>query len=249
MKDLIRWFIAVSIIGIGVILVLFNLGVIAFDAYQIWIYLYPVFFVLVGGKWLIQYIRKKGGSWVVGSFLLLFGLLLLFDRFEVLSFGFFDVWKLWPLLIIYIGVQFLKRDKRFLSVNWRKEDQIDMDDIFSKFSIGTYEYTRPNWRVEPTKLSSLFGDFYLDLSKAFIPEQEIPFSIRSLAGDVTILIPEHIPFRIQAMVRAGEIEVVGQRAEGIHRTLSYQSEDYEYAVRKIDFTVKLEAGSIRIDQV
>ncbi|MEF2293030.1 cell wall-active antibiotics response protein LiaF [Virgibacillus dokdonensis] len=249
MKNIIRLFSAVSIISIGIILVLFNLGVIAFDVYEIWVYLYPIFFVLVGIKWIIQDFRKKGKSWEVGSFFLLFGLLLLLDRLAILSFHFFDVWKLWPLFIVYIGVYFLKRDKNYSDTHWNNIEQEDNSATFSKFSIGTYEYTKPNWRAEPTKLHALFGDFYLDFSKAFIPEHEIPFSIRSLAGDVTILIPEHVPFRVQAVVRAGEIEIVGKRVDGVHRKLSFQSDNYEHAIRKIDFIIKLEAGSIRIEQV
>jgi lia operon protein LiaF len=251
LKGITRLFIAVSLIVIGVLLVLFNLGFLTFDFYYIWLYIYPVFFVMVGGKWFIAYFKKEGGSWAAGSFFLLFGILLLLDRFEMIHFTFKDIFKLWPLLIIYIGITVLKESKIIGTYSWRNMDRPKTHNPRSSmFSIGSHEYSSPNWKVEPLHLYNMAGDFYFDFSKAFMPEKEIPISIRSLAGDVTILMTENIAFRVDATVRAGEINVLGQQVEGIiNRTITYESEDYDSTIRKIDFTIKLKAGSIRIDYV
>jgi lia operon protein LiaF len=98
-------------------------------------------------------------------------------------------------------------------------------------------------------LRNAAGDYYIDFSKAFIPEKEIPISIHSWAGDVQILLPEHVAFRIDASVKAGEIHVLDQTADGINRSVFYESTDYEDAIRKLDMTIKLKAGSIRVDVV
>src|SRR5699024_5042218 len=231
----------------------------------------------------------RGGSWMFGSFLLIFGTLLMLDRFGIFSFVFKDIFKLWPLLIIYLGFTFIRpnrvyhhtqterkgkngyyygpydytkhydpdqyakyakeqtkkhvkdqvkyyTDKSFRDVVYdsadadkadpkdsgmdeptegRFSDEYDTgaDDATnhgdgqsrnhtnksnhssskrrgksysrgSFFSIGDIEYSRDNWKVEPMRLSNLAGDFYLDFTKAFIPEKEIPISISALAGDV-----------------------------------------------------------------
>src|SRR5699024_9906896 len=101
----------------------------------------------------------------------------------------------------------------------------------------------------PMYLRNLAGDFYLDFTKAFIPEKETPISINALAGDIRIVIPENIAFRVDADVKAGEIDILGQSIDGINRSMSFETDDYEDATRKLDFFLKLKAGSIRVDQV
>ncbi|GAA0448011.1 MAG: cell wall-active antibiotics response protein LiaF [Bacillota bacterium] len=243
MKNMVRYFIAITFIAIGVMLVLANIGVIHFNFSLAWSYIYPIFFIVIGLKWLFDFLKKIGGSWIFGSFFILFGTLLLLDRFEIISFTFGDIFKLWPLLIIYIGFMLVGRKKM------KVEYKGDHGDHTSMFSFGSHEFINQNWKVEPMKLSNWAGDFYFDFSKAFIPDKEIPITIHSLAGDVTILMPESVEFKVYASVKAGEVNVIGQTAEGINRSLTYETKAYDTSLRKIDFNIKLKAGSIRIDYV
>src|SRR5699024_4691683 len=95
-----RYFISVVLIGLGVILVLDNIGMIDSDFSETWHYLYPIFFVLLGFKWVIRFFQRGGSSWIGGSFLIIFGSLLILGRLEQTSitFSFSDIFKLWPLL-------------------------------------------------------------------------------------------------------------------------------------------------------
>lgn len=246
-----RSFIAITLILVGAALVLANIGIIDFNMNNAWIYIYPILFIIFGIKWMLDKMRYNGGSWVFGSFFFIFGSLLLLDRFEVIEFTFNDVYKLWPLLIVYIGFSFIGNSKsrnKFSSKSekWIKKNKMKGSYDSSFFSIGEHEYNQPNWKVEPMNLKSMAGDFYLDFSKAFIPEKEIPITITSLAGDVHILIPENIEFRVDATVKAGDIEVVGRTAEGINRSLMHETVDYDSAVRKLDIRIDLKAGSVRV---
>jgi len=237
-----------------VLLVLDNIGVADFGVRNLWHYVYPIFILVLGLKWLIDYFLKRSNHWFLGLFFTVFGGLLLLDRFEVITFYFSDVFKLWPLLIIYIGIVLLKfgRGQSFFSV-------VGDESTFNKskaagvknqhFTVGNQSYNQPNWKVEPMNIQTLAGDFYLDFTKAFIPEKKTPISIRSLAGDVHILIPKNINFRIEATVKAGEIEVLGNEWGGVNRSYQYETTDYEVAQQKLDFVIKLKAGSIRVDQV
>jgi lia operon protein LiaF len=247
MRRIIRYFLAVFLIVIGLMLVLTNLDIVHYDFGSAWAYIYPIFFVVIGLKWLIDYLMKKGGTWIFGSFFLIFGTLLLLDRFEIISFVFRDVLKLWPLLIIYIGfIIFGISSNKVVVVrnHGRKKNYYSPNRSF----VGSHEYNTPNWKVEPLNLSNMAGDFYFDFTKAYIPEEEIPVMISSLAGDVNIIMPDNVDFRVNASVKAGEIDVIGQRVDGIHRSLEFETTNYESAIQKIDFTIKLKAGSIRIDQ-
>ncbi|MFC4559164.1 cell wall-active antibiotics response protein LiaF [Virgibacillus kekensis] len=247
----VRYVLALVLILGGGALVLANLRLIDFEIGEVWIYIYPVIFVMLGLKWIVDKIRYNRGSWIFGSFFLLFGTLLLLDRFNVLDFEIDDVYKLWPLLIVYIGFSFFSgtspKRKHRTKDKWKGKKPHKY--YSGGFTVGSHEYNQPNWKVEPMNLRSLAGDFYIDFSKAFIPEEEIPIDVHSLAGDVHILIPENIPFQVDATVKAGEIDVVGQKSEGISRHLSYVTDDYETAVRKLDITVELKAGSIRVVKV
>ncbi|MFD1037676.1 cell wall-active antibiotics response protein LiaF [Virgibacillus byunsanensis] len=242
---------ATILIVLGAVLVLDNIGVTTFNIENAWLYIYPILFIVFGIKWMVDKIRYKGGSWVLGSFFFIFGTLIMLGRFDVIEFAFKDIFKLWPLLIVYFGFLFISHS------NGKKKIYVDTGNNKSKksytggssFSVGNHEFNQPNWKVEPMNLNNLAGDFYFDFSKAFIPEKEIPITISALAGDVHILIPENVDFRVNASVKAGDIVVAGRNVDGINRSLRFKTNEYETAVRKLDFTLKLKAGSIRVDYV
>ncbi|MGF7013769.1 cell wall-active antibiotics response protein LiaF [Ornithinibacillus bavariensis] len=248
-----RFLIAVLLIGFGVVLVLENIGVMDFNGRDAWGYIYPSLFILFGIKWMIDRMKHRGGSYAWGSFFFIFGSLLLLDRFDIITFTFGDVFKLWPLLIIYFGFQFIGnsfKPKVIIQKKGNHEEVIDAEYSNSSFfTVGNHEFNKPNWKVEPTTIKTLAGDFYYDFSKAYIPEKEIPITVNALAGDVHILIPENIEFQIKASVKAGDIDIVGQTVDGINRSLSYVTPNYDTATRKLNFTLKLKAGSIRVDLV
>ncbi|MEN2466679.1 cell wall-active antibiotics response protein LiaF [Ornithinibacillus sp. JPR2-1] len=244
-----RYIIAAVLIICGVILVLENIGITELSTKNMWGYIFPTLIVLIGLKWMIDRMRHKGGSWVWGSFFFIFGSLLLLDKFDVIEFAIKDVFKLWPLLIVYFGFLFIGKSTKPKVTIYNGGSKVEKDDNYSFFSVGNHEFNQPNWKVEPTTVKTLAGDFYYDFSKAYIPEKEIPITISSLAGDVHILVPENLEFQVYASVKAGDIDIVGQSVDGINRSLSYVTPNYDSATRKINLTLKLKAGSIRVDYV
>lgn len=250
MSNVFRLFLAVFLIGTGTMLVLSNLGIADFGFGSLWHNLYPVFILVIGLKWLFDFLRKRGTHWFLGIFFIVFGSLLLLDRFEYFTFHFVDVFKLWPLLIIYVGFVIFGGGfgNRTVIINKGSSKEKQYKSA-QNFVVGDHDYSQPNWRVEPMNIRTMAGDFYMDFSKGYIPEGETPIYIRSLAGDVHMLVPETVEFRIEAKVKAGDIEVIDHEVGGINRTYSYQSANYETADRKLDFNIDLKAGSIRLDSV
>lgn len=247
----IRFLVAVALIAFGVVLVLENIGIIEyeFNSRTAWGYIYPSIFVLFGIKWMVDRFRHRGGSWAWGSFFFIFGALLLSDRFGWIVFQFNDVFKLWPLLIIYIGFAVIGNSGKPKVIIQKTGDYDESEENSSFFTVGNHEYNKPNWKVEPTTVKTLAGDFYYDFSKGYIPEKEIPFTISALAGDVHLIIPENLEFKVKASVKAGDIDVIGNTVDGINRTLNYETPNYDSAKRKLNLTLKLKAGSIRVDYV
>lgn len=251
MRKFTQLLIATLIIVIGIVLVLGNLGFEAFEMKSAWGLIFPIVFMILGGMLLVKSIKRRSSGWVWGLFFVAYAALLLLDRYDYIEFAFRDVIKLWPVIIIYTGILILshtvfnkssknekhyKRNKKFYK-------------NYSKFSVGEHEYNQPNWKVEPMELNNLAGDFYLDFTKAIIPETATPITIDALAGDVHILMPMNVEFRVNANVSAGEINVVGQKVSGVGRALKYETVGYEAAVRKLDLRLNLKAGDIRVDQV
>lgn len=257
MNSFFRYFIGVFLIGAGILLVLSNVGLIDLGVGAYWYYLYPVFIFIMGVKWLFDFFFRRGSHWFLGLFFTVFGSLLLLDRLEYITFYFKDIFKLWPLLIIYIGLQLFNFGFGRDTIIYRpgKHDTVSHeknDKQYKKpqnFVVGSHDFSQPGWKVEPMNIRTMAGDFYLDFSKAYVPEGETPIHIRSLAGDVQILLPENIAFQFEAEVKTGSIEILGNGMDGINRTYHHRSEGYEEADRKLDFIIHLKAGEIRLDYV
>ncbi|HLR09730.1 MAG TPA: hypothetical protein VK136_10850 [Bacillota bacterium] len=56
------YLVAFSLMALGVVLLLMNIGVVDLDFHKAWHYFYPLLFLIVGLKWLIDYFRNQGGS-------------------------------------------------------------------------------------------------------------------------------------------------------------------------------------------
>lgn len=248
---LLRNLLAMFLIIIGITLFLINIDIIDLDIKGVWHFIYPVFFIIIGLKWMIGYIMTRRDSWIFGSFFIIFGSLLLLGRFDVIDFYFGDIYKLWPLLIVYIGFTIIggKKHPKIIVIRNKDKNKKENKREYHSFSIGEHEFNTMNWKVTPMELKNAVGDYFIDFSKAFIPEEEIPITISSWAGDIRILMPENVEFRVVASVLAGDINIIGETSEGINRNLFYETENYETATQKLDLYLKMSAGSIRIDKV
>lgn len=254
---------AFLLLTVGIVLLLVNIGVISLEIKELFVGFYPYVLVTLGIIALINSLRSRQG--IFGAiFLLLFSSLLILDRLEFINFQFIDIWKLWPYLIIYIGFSVLFKKHSF-KVHFENDLPAD---VFMKnekkgncevkkhskhrrrgFSIGDVSMKKANWSLEPLELYNTVGDYFIDFSKAYIPEKETPVVLNGWIGDVKMIVPEDIPVKIQARIKVGDIRIFDNQSEAINRTLFYKSKEYDEAVRKLNITIELKIGSIRIDKV
>ncbi|MBS8262961.1 hypothetical protein DYI25_00760 [Mesobacillus boroniphilus] len=243
---------AVILSGLGVILLLVNLGVISLEIKELFVVTYPFVMFLYG---LVALFRRQFG-W--GAFLLIFSSLLAMDRFDLFVFHFLDVWKLWPLFLIYFGLAMIFRKNRIKVVfdtdasSTKQETTADGDNSVKRIrgvSVGKVTFKKQNWAVEPMDLYNMVGDYFIDFSKGYISERETPVKVRGWVGDVKMLIPEDIPVKVSAVVGVGEVKVFDYAPEQIKHVIEYKSVDYDDAVRKLNISIELKIGSVRIDRV
>ena len=103
-----KWLLALFLILFGSVLLLRNLDIISTEIIDDFWAAWPLILVVLGLMMTIQYFHpEKHGSWKIGSFLIIFGGLLLAGNYDYIDFEFSDIWHLWPLIIIYIGASLL----------------------------------------------------------------------------------------------------------------------------------------------
>ncbi|WP_226576761.1 cell wall-active antibiotics response protein LiaF [Halobacillus litoralis] len=249
-KKFIEVFIASLFVVGGVVLLLSNLSIISLEMKWTWGNIYPFLLFIIGVKLWGDALFNRGGSWVFGSFLTIFGGLLLLDRFKVIEYSFLDLWQLWPLIFIYAGVRMFFRKRSASSVKYDSGDpSVKMAPKSKPMVIGDHSFNEENWKVEPMNLWNGVGDYKFDFTKAFIPDEDTPITVRGWVGDVKMFVPQHIPYRVEAKVKTGDIKVSGHKAEGFNRTLNYETDDYETATRRLTIHIDLGVGSIKIVQV
>ena len=244
---------AVILSALGVILLLVNLGVISLEIKELFVVTYPFLLFLYG---LVALLKRQFG-W--GSFIVLFSSLLIMERFGVIDFHFLDVWKLWPLVLIYFGAAILFKSKKIrityqTDISSPKEmgSSTEPDTSLKRIrgvSIGKVTFKKQNWAVEPMDLYNMVGEYFIDFSKGFIPDRETPIRVRGWVGEVKMLIPEDVPVKIDAVIGVGEVKLFDYAQEQIKHVVAYKSDDYDQAIRKLNITIELKIGSVRIDRV
>jgi|GEM_PF-3038886 len=117
--------------------------------------------------------------------------------------------------------------------------------------IGDVEYNSPNWSLEPIFLENTVANYFIDLSKAFIPEGETPIVLKGKMGDIEVLIPEDLAVKINVYNSVGDVTIFDNSypAVGSGKEYFYESPDYELASRKIKLEIHLSIGSVQIDRV
>lgn len=245
--------IAILLSALGIILLLINIGVISWEIKELFVVFYPYGLFVYGiGELINTFLKKKQHFWW-SIFILIFSSLLIMDRAGILSFHFNDGWKLWPLLLIYFGAGMIFRNKK-MKVSFKTDFPLEEKESSSLrrirgLSIGDVDFKKQNWAVEPMDLYNTIGDYFIDFSKGFIPDKETPVKVRGLIGEVRMIIPEDVPVKISAAVSVGEVKVFDYAPENIRHNITYKAENYDEAARKLNITVELKVGSIRIDRV
>jgi len=98
--------IAIIFIYVGAWFLLDNLGFLNESLKNALILFIPYIIAIFGIGLLIRPFIKNHGlasDWLFGLFFFPYGSLLIADRFGALDFTWSDAWKLWPMIIIYVG--------------------------------------------------------------------------------------------------------------------------------------------------
>jgi lia operon protein LiaF len=261
-----QWFFSLVLLMAGVVLLLLNIGVISLEITQIFVSIIPILLMLTGLKWTVDgFLRKSFGKLSLGLFSLVYGTLIILDEWNKVDFDYGNWWKLWPILIISIAIS-RAAFNRSIKVTFTNESSPQQDSaaefeagekikgkhmnkINKNFIVGEVKRSEPNWSLEPMRFHNVIGDYYFDLSKAFIPEGETPIEIKGWVGDLKVIIPDNVPIDIMIKVKVGDVKLFDQHSSEVRSDFHYQSPDYEQSSKKIKLSVNVKVASIRISGV
>ena len=89
------------------------------------------------------------------------------------------------------------------------------------------------------------GELTLDLSELELPAAA-DVDINVGAGEVTVILPPDLPVRVEAAAGAGEIDVLGERADGVNVARDFTSPDFGAGGPTLTLDIGVSAGQIEV---
>jgi predicted membrane protein len=171
---------------------------------------------------------------IIALLFIVFGFLLLASNLGLFA---FDWSMVWALILIALGGWFI----------WRAfQPQPFVAQPGAAYGFGDYHPDLAGKEIRKENFSHGFGDFDLDLTRAVFPDGTNSVRASHGFGDVTVILPRDLAVRVKASGGFGDVHVFGQRSEGIGPVLTFQSEDYATAARKLDLEVSFGFGEAKV---
>ena len=89
------------------------------------------------------------------------------------------------------------------------------------------------------------GDLTLDLSDLQMVESAT-VQVSAGAGSITVVLPPSVPVDLDCTVGAGEINLLGERGDGLSVTRHYESEGFDSASITLSLDLSVGAGQIEV---
>ena len=179
---------------------------------------------------------------IIGIVIIALGAIFLIDSlFNIDFWGF--IWKLWPVVLIVLGLYILKNQERF------KGDSKSGDFSSDSRLFGDLDISMGGKEIDDHRYSTLVGDMKVDLSGGEFKSGEKKIGISVLIGDVSIKIPGNIPVRLSSQSLIGDIRFDDLRRDGFFQRLDHVDDNYESAESKLFLSVSGIIGDLEIHRI
>jgi predicted membrane protein len=174
---------ALILIGIGVLLLLHQNGILHFsDIWRLW----PLFLVAGG---VVRLTQLGSSSRFMGGLMIVLGCILEASEFHLIPYRIRD---LWPLGIIALGLlllfQSLNPPEEEREGRWKLRFPMPLADNLSIFGGGERHINSPDFTR--ADVLAIFGGYKLDLRKATIKGASAVIDATALFGGIEIIVPE-----------------------------------------------------------
>jgi predicted membrane protein len=187
------------IIVLGVLYTLENLGVLyAHDILRYW----PILIALYGVSKVIQ--NQTTGQKAWGVFWIFVGSFWFLDRLDIL---YFNIWDLWPLILVALGLSLIWRPSR-RNYGFPGGSFVgDNSSTINAFALmGGFKRANDSKDFRGGEATAIMGGCELDFRKADIQEGEAVLHVVALMGGIEIWVPENWIVVLQGIPVLGGFE-------------------------------------------
>ena len=136
-------------------------------------------------------------------------------------------------VVILLGVWFVWRSRR------------SAGPVRETFA-GTVSVGGSGWQVKTGRYSVVFGELKLDLAQATIPDGEHRLELDGFMGSIVVTVPKEVGVSASGRAFLGSVNLLGQRVDGIDRSLEVTSPGYAEAPKKLLIHAGVLAGDVRV---
>jgi lia operon protein LiaF len=105
-----------------------------------------------------------------------------------------------------------------------------------------------DWQLRDEEIWMTVGDVDLDLTRAEIPPDETTLRIFGFVGDVELLLSADTGFTITSTAFLTNAEVLGKKEDTFLVPMTYTSENYESARRKVRLETLFFVAELEVEQ-
>jgi lia operon protein LiaF len=153
----------------------------------------------------------------IGIFIILIGLMSLIGAIFDVDVGVFCA----PIGLIALGVWLLLRPR------------LVSPDTAARLKLLGDVRRYGDWQVADEEIGVIIGNVRLDLSSADVPLGETKIRVFGFVGEVSLLVPEGVGVSISSSSFVTDARIFGQKRDGLFYPVSFASEGYETAERKV----------------
>ena len=250
--------IGILIIVIGFLFLLNNMGMIEHELDSI-LALWPLIIVGIGLKITVEGLWKslitlkcrriKFVSILFGLVITGIGMSFLGDTTGWFDFSLSELWNwTWPVLIIYIGFKLVFNRGDWVNINITSEFEEFDSDFFKgkKQMIGDVKLGKTPWKVKDNQLKLGIGEMKVDFTTAILEPGVNELELTAGIGSVELILPKDVPVHLEASVRVGDMNILGDKHSGTGRAITYTSPDYQEAEEKLKIKVRLLVGEVGV---
>ncbi|MGI6711130.1 MAG: LiaF domain-containing protein [Bacillota bacterium] len=224
------------LIIMGVIWLLNNLGFTQISLGKLITVYWPVIFVIWGVEVLVSGARSKvkGGNVINGLLLLVFGAALLGSNLGYFKLNFSLVWKvILPLVIILVGWNLLKGSIK------------SSDGTHYAFMNGI-ELKKEGWKLESGNFLAFMGGIDMDMTTAYIPDQEVYLNLTAIMGGIDIRVPRDFTIECHGTAILGGVDFLGEESGGIFASKNYEQQGSTQPGKKLIIRCSALMGGISV---
>ncbi|MBN2413876.1 hypothetical protein JXQ31_19535 [candidate division KSB1 bacterium] len=189
---------------------------------------------------------------VGGIILIILGLLFLFNNLDIMSIH--DVIRdFWPVILILIGIYVIFKnyrrtapDDEEMKIKTGLDITADKEDIDESNVFGDINVNIKSENFQKGTVRTVFGKVMADLTDINIADGENHLYLNTVFGEIRVKTAKNLAVKVIATNLGGDINVFGERRDGLNQRLVYQSDNYAQAKAKLILYCNVTFGEIHV---